>query len=241
MATDTQTVTLGTSGNFVGYSAVGSSYGSISDGTANAFGGAAWEGAFWDSVNKNFRIYINSTSALSRNFEYIEFENGDKLYAQGAAVTYISYITTTSFYWSYDPSPWGGSTSGTKDLIMEYGSISEATYGIKVLNSSGQSLTDTSDIVNTVITQGVFNAVIPSSSTMQTVTSSAITCSGMTTTNTADIGVLLFDLGPEPVNQFVDPVTINRGNGSFTITVRGMPGQAGTYPINYQAVIYGSN
>jgi len=236
MPTDTQTVTLGTSGNFVGY---GATYGSISDGTANAFGGAAWEGAFWDSVNKNFRIYINSTSVLARDFEYIQFENGDKLYAQAAAVQYISYITTTQFYWSYDPSPWDGATSGTKSLIMEYGTLSEAAYGIKVFNSSSQSILDTSDIVNTVITQGSVNLTVPSGG--GTDTSSAISVAGMTTTNKSDIGVLLFDLGPPPVDAFVTPLNITRSNGSFTITVTGLTGQDGTYTINYQAVLYGES
>lgn len=236
MSVDTQTVTLGTSGTFVGYSGVGTIYGSISDGTANAYSGAAWDQAIWDSVNSNFRILIHSTSMLATNFDFIEMQDGQKFYGASASKAYIGYnITATQFYWGgVTTSPWGGASSGTKTLSMNYGMV-ESSHGIQVFNSSNQSTLNTADIVNTVIGSGVAQITTDSNGNG---TSSSLSAPGMTTTNTADVGVLFFDLGPTPTGVAAGLLFYNRGTDSFTVQIQ-IGAANTTYNINYQAVIYG--
>jgi hypothetical protein len=235
MSVDTQTVTLGTSGNFIGYSGVGTTYGSISDGTANAYSGAAWDQATWDSVNFNFRIMIDSTSMLATNFDFIEMQDGQKFYGASASKFYISFLTATQFYWGgVTTSPWGGASSGTKTLSMNYGMV-ESSHGIQVFNSSNQSILNTADIVNTVIGSGL--AQITTDSNGNGI-SSSLSAPGMTTTNAADMGVLFFDLGPIPTGPVNGLLFYNRGTNSFTIQIS-LGAANTTYDINYQAVIYG--
>ena len=143
MAVDTQTVTLGTSGNAIGYSGVGTTHGSISDGTCNFKSGAAYEGLLWDSSQKYLRLQVHSTSQLSNaGFGGITFPNGDFYPRTSAAISYIGYVTATQWLWSgVTSSPWGGSTSGNKIVTFENDS-SSGSYGFQVFNSNNLLIVD---------------------------------------------------------------------------------------------------
>ena len=210
MAVDSQTVTLGTSGNSIGYSGVGTTYGSISDGTCNFKSGAAYEGLLWDSSQKYLRLQVHSTSQLSNaGFGGLIFPDGDFYPRTAAAISYISYITATQWLWSgVASSPWGGSTSGNKIVTFENDSASNS-HGFQVFNSAGLIILDSFyDKTPSVIVEGT--TTVPGSGT-----SSAISCLGMTTTNSNEISVLFYD---EPAGTLGTAVQVTRGNGSFTLT-----------------------
>lgn len=209
MAVDTQTVTLGTSGNFVGYSSPGPVFGSISDGSCNFKSGAAYEGLYWDSANKYLRLQINSTSQLSNaGFGGISFPDGDFYPRIASAISFISYISTTQWLWSgVTESPWGGSTSGSK-VVTFVDDTSAGSYGFQVFNSS-----------NVVIVDSVFDkqasAIVQGSTFVgANATSGSISCPGMTTTNSDEVCILFYD---EPTSGATS-VTVTRSNGSFTLT-----------------------
>lgn len=210
MAVDSQTVTLGISGNQIGYSGVGTTYGSISDGTCNFKSGAAYEGLLWDSSQKYIRLQVHSTSQLSNaGFGGLRFPNGDFYPRTAGAISYISYITATQWLWSgVTSSPWGGSTSGNQIVSFENDSAA-GSHGFQVFNSAGLIVLDSFyDKTPSAIVEG--STVIAGSST-----SSPISCLGMTTTNSDEISVLFYD---EPSGSVGTAVQVTRGNGSFTLT-----------------------
>jgi len=210
MSVDTQTVTLGTSGNLVGYSSNSPTFGSISDGTCNFKSGAAYETLSWDSLNKYLRLQINSTSQLSNaGFGGISFPNGDFYARTSSAISFISYVSATQWLWSgITTSPWGGSTSGNKTVTFE-NDTSSGSYGFQVFNSN-----------NLLIVDSVFDkqaSAIVQGETYLTAnaTSGSISCPGMTTTNSNEVCVLFYD---EPSGTIGTAVTVTRSNGSFTLT-----------------------
>jgi len=210
MAVDTQTVTLGTSGNAIGYSGVGTTHGSISDGTCNFKSGAAYDAILWDSSQKYLRLQVHSTSQLSNaGFGGITFPNGDFYPRTSAAISYIGYVTATQWLWSgVTSSPWGGSTSGNKIVTFENDS-SSGSYGFQVFNSN-----------NLLIVDSYFDkqasAIVQGETTLgANATSGSISCPGMTTTNSNEVCVLFYD---EPSGSIGTAVTVTRSNGSFTLT-----------------------
>lgn len=212
MAVDTQTVTLANynSGERIGYSGISPTYGSISDGTSNVYSGAAIEAAVWFPGQDSFRIQINSTSQLANSgWSGITFQDGLFLARNSASVSYISFITTTQWYWSgVTSSPWNGATSGTKTIAFE---ADTGGYGFQVFNASGTNLLDSrTDKQTTAIVSGSVNL-------NNGATSNAITCAGMTTTNSDEIAVLFYD-EPDPVGFGFSATGVTRSSGSFTIT-----------------------
>lgn len=210
MAVDSQTVTLGISGNQIGYSGVGTTYGSISDGTCNFKSGAAYEGLLWDSSQKYLRLQVHSTSQLSNaGFRGLIFPNGDFYPRTAAAISYISYITTTQWLWSgVTSSPWGGSTSGNQIVTFE-NDTSSGSYGFQVFNSNNLLIVDSAfDKQASAIVQG-------ETTLGANATSGSISCPGMTTTNSNEVCVLFYD---EPSGSVGTSVTVTRSNGSFTLT-----------------------
>lgn len=210
MSADTQTVTIGSyQSTRYGYSGLSPSFGSISDGTSNMYSGAAIEGAYWDSSQDSFRLQINSTSQLSNlGWGGISFPNGTFLAREAASTSYISYITTTQWYWSgVTTSPWGGATSGTKVLTF---TSETGGYGFQVFNNSGNSILDSrTDKQTTAIVSG--SVTISANST-----SGSISCPGMTSSNTDEVGVLFYD-EPDPLGYGTQMVDVNRSSGSFTL------------------------
>jgi len=79
-------------------------------------------------------------------------------------------------------------------------------YGLKVFNTNGTAevFGDTAQGANFIVSGSVPNLAAGA-------TSSAITCEGMTTTNSDTIGVGASTVG-------LTSPTITRGNGSFTVT-----------------------
>jgi len=210
MSVDTQTVTLGTNGDFVGYSSNSPTFGSISDGTCNFKSGAAYEQLSWDSLNKYLRLQINSTSQLSNaGFGGISFPDGDFYPRTASSISFISAISTTQWLWSgVTTSPWGGSTSGNK-IVTFADDTSAGSYGFQVFNSNNLLIVDSAfDKQASVIVQG-------STTLGANATSGAISCPGMTTTNSNEVSVLFYD---EPSGSTGTAVTVTRGNGSFTLT-----------------------
>lgn len=210
MSADTQTVTIGVyNSTRIGYAGVSPTFGSISDGTSNMYSGAAYEAAYWDSSQSSFRIQINSTSQLANSgWGGISFPDGAFLAREAASTSYISYITTTQWYWSgVTTSPWGGATSGTKVITF---TAETGGYGFQVFNSNGDNILDSrTDKQTTAIVSG--SVTIASSGT-----SGSISCPGMTTTNTNEVGVIFYD-EPDPLGYGTQMVDVNRSNGSFTL------------------------
>ena len=211
MAVDTQTVTIGVyNSTRYGYSSLSPAFGSISDGTSNVYSGAAIEGAYWDTTQDSFRLQINSTSQLANSgWSGIKFQDGLFLARNAAASSYISYITTTQWYWSgVTSSPWNGATSGTKTITFE---SETGGYGFQVFNGSGTNILDSrTDKQTTAIVSGSVNL-------NNGATSGAISCPGMTTTNTDEVAVLFYD-EPNPPGFGFSVTGVTRSNGSFTIT-----------------------
>jgi hypothetical protein len=209
MSADTQTVTLGTYSTRVGFSTISPTYGSRSDGTSNIYSGASFEAAYWDSNLDSFRIQIHSTSQLANSgWGGISFPDGLFLAREAASTSYISYITTTQWYWSgVTTSPWGGATSGNKVLTF---TSSTGGYGFQVFNSSGNNILDSrTDKQTTAIVSG--SVTISANST-----SGSISCPGMTSSNTDEVGVIFYD-EPDALGYGTQMVDVNRSSGSFTL------------------------
>lgn len=211
MSADTQTVTIGTysSSTRIGFASNAGSFGSISDGTSNMYSGASIEMCYWDTTQDSFRFAVHSTSQLANSgWGGISFPDGTFLARNAASTSYISYITTTQWYWSgVTTSPWGGATSGNKVLTF---TAETGGYGFQVFNSSGNNILDSrTDKQTTAIVSG--SVTISSGGT-----SGSISCPGMTTSNINEVGVLFYD-EPDPVGYGTQMVDVNRSNGSFTL------------------------
>ena len=139
----------------------------------------------------------------------------------GPGNTFSHPRNTTRYYWASQST----NTAGAYDSASHFvGSYSASVYGTQVFNASGNLTLDISDRVSGIVSRGSFSVTTGTTNVGGQVpqyegTSSAISFTGMTTTNDDEFEVWIS--GNIPTAQFgLTSFVINRGTNSYTVTYR---------------------
>ena len=139
----------------------------------------------------------------------------------GTGNTFSHPRNTTRYYWASQST----NTAGAYDSASHFvGSYSASVYGTQVFNASGNLTLDISDRVSGIVSRGSFSVTTGTTNVGGQVpqyegTSSAISFTGMTTTNDDEFEVWIS--GNIPTAQFgLTNFVINRGTNSYTVTYR---------------------
>lgn len=139
----------------------------------------------------------------------------------GTGNTFTHPRNTTRYYWASQST----NTVGAYDSASHFvGSYSASVYGIQVFNASGNLTMDVSDRVSGIVSRGSLSVTTGTTNVGGAVpqyegTSSAISFTGMTTTNDDEFEVWIS--GDIPTAQFgLTNFVINRGTNSYTVTYR---------------------
>ena len=137
----------------------------------------------------------------------------------GTGNTFSHPRNTTRYYWASQST----NTAGAYDSASHFvGSYSAGVYGMQVFNASGNLTLDISDRVSGIVSRGSFSVTTGTTNVGGQVpqyegTSSAISFTGMTTTNDDEFEVWIS--GNIPTAQFgLTNFVINRGTNSYTVT-----------------------